>query len=250
MITEYKRPETLQEALKLLKLPGTRPLGGGTDLSRRQDGYIIAVDLQALGLDQVTRLGEKLEIGATATLSQLFDSVDVHPALRAAIKLEAPLNLRNMGTVAGTLVVCDGHSPFAAALLALDAHLVVEFVSSDTYSLGDFLPMREALQPGRLITKIEIPLNVRFAFESIARTPSDRPVVCVALAQWPSGRTRLALAGWGKAPLLALDGNEPGGVGPSASNAYSEAVDEWASAEYRREMAAVLAVRALEKLTQ
>jgi hypothetical protein len=84
---------------------------------------------------------------------------------------------------------------------------------------------------------------VRLAFETVARTPADRPIVCAALAQWPSGRTRLALGGYGQAPLLAMDGNEPGGVETAVRNAFAEAGDEWASAEYRSEMAAVLAKR-------
>lgn len=257
MITEYKRPTSLEEALQLLTLPNAHPIGGGTVISKRKDEPIVGVDLQALGLDQIRKVGEKLEIGATATLTQLHEvvttprsapvgSVVNFAALRAAIELETPLNLRNMGTVAGTLVACGGRSPFATALLALDARLIIAGRDAGTRSFGDFLPMRGTLPHGSLITRIEIPLNARFAFESVARTPKDSPIVCAALAQWPSGRTRLALGGFGAAPVLALDGNEPGGVEEAARNAFAEAGDEWATAEYRREIAAVLAKRCLE----
>ena len=68
--------------------------------------------------------------------------------------------------------------------------------------------------------------------------------------RWPSGRTRLALAGWGPTPILALDGNEPGGVVEAAQNAFSEAEDEWASAEYRSKMAGILANRCQVSLDQ
>ncbi len=246
MITDYKRPTTLEETLTLLSQPNTRPLGGGTVLSKKKDEAFTAVDLQALGLESIRKNGNKLEIGATATLSRLLDSAHIPPALAEALRLETPLNLRNMGTVAGTLVACDGRSPFATAMLALDAKLILQGKSSGGFSLGDFLPIRETILPGSLITKIEIPLNGKFTFHSIARTPQDRPIVCAALASWPSGRTRLALGGWGASPLLAMDGNEPGGVESAARNAFAEAGDEWASAQYRREMAAILAKRCLE----
>jgi CO/xanthine dehydrogenase FAD-binding subunit len=99
-----------------------------------------------------------------------------------------------------------------------------------------------------LITSIEIPLNVKLAFETVARTPADKPIVCAALALWPSGRTRLALGGFGKAPLLAMDGTEPEGFETAARNAFHEATDEWASAEYRMDVAATLAKRCIAKL--
>ena len=248
MITEYYRPQTLEEALKLLACPDTRPLGGGTVLTQKSEASFAVVDLQALGLDKIHKAGGKLEIGASATLSLLLDSPHIFPALATATRLEAPLNLRNMGTVAGTLVTCDGRSPFATVMLALDAKItLINAQSSVSTGLGDWLPLRGDTLRGKLITKIEIPLNLKLAFQSVARTPADRPIVCAALAQWPTGRTRLALGGWGQSPLLAMDGNEPGGVEEAARNAFAEAADEWASAGYRCEIAAVLAKRCLEE---
>jgi CO/xanthine dehydrogenase FAD-binding subunit len=74
------------------------------------------------------------------------------------------------------------------------------------------------------------------------------PVVCAALAQWSSGRTRLALGGYGQSPLLALDGLEADGLAAAAQNAFHEATDAWASAAYRMDVAATLAKRCLEKV--
>jgi CO/xanthine dehydrogenase FAD-binding subunit len=246
MITEYMRPKTLEEALKMLSRPNVRPLGGGTILTQVKNEAFAVVDLQALGLDKIRKAGEKLEIGATATLTTLLESPHVPAALADALRLETPLNLRNMGTVAGTLMSADGRSPFAAVMLALDAKLTIEGGSTpQVIGLGDFLPQRSELIHSKLITRVDIPVNVILGYESVARTPSDRPIACAAVASWPSGRTRLALGGWGPSPLLAMDGNEPGGVKEAARNAYAEAGDEWASAEYRAEMAAVLAERCL-----
>jgi CO/xanthine dehydrogenase FAD-binding subunit len=110
-------------------------------------------------------------------------------------------------------------------------------------NIGDFLPLR----PTELITKIILPINIKLAFESVARTPSDKPIVCAAVAQWNSGRTRLALGGYGKSPMLAMDGTEADGIETAAKNSYHEATDEYASAEYRMDVAATLAKRCIEQ---
>jgi len=246
MITDYFRPETLPEALELLKDPNTLPLGGGTLLSTLKSASVKVVDLQALGLNTLQKNGNNLEIGATVTLQVLLESEHTPDALKAALKLEAPLNIRNTATFAGTLIAADGRSTFTTALLALDAKLTIVNPKSEILNLGEFLPLRPDNLRGALITTITIPLNAKLAFEAVARTPADKPIVCAALAQWPSGRTRLALGGYGKFPLLAMDGTESEGLETAARNAFHEATDEWASAEYRMEVAATLAKRCQE----
>jgi CO/xanthine dehydrogenase FAD-binding subunit len=241
MITTYYRPQTLDEALALLAQPNTFPLGGGTLLSHPQTDSVSVVDLQNLGLDSLRVKGNDLEIGATCTLQALLESKDCPAALKIAIKLEAPINIRNSATVAGTLVSSDGRSPFATSLLAMDAKITVVSGQSSVVSIGEFLPLR----PSGLITLITIPLNVKFAFEFTSKTPADKPIIAAALAQWNSGRTRLALGGYGKSPMLAMDSTEADGIEAAAKNAYHEAQDEWASAEYRMDVAATLAKRCL-----
>jgi CO/xanthine dehydrogenase FAD-binding subunit len=244
MITAYHRPNTLDEALILLAQPNVIPLGGGTLIAQRTSDSVRVVDLQAVGLNTIKKSGNSLEIGATVTLQQLLESAECPAPLKSALKLEAPLNLRNAATVAGTLVSCDGRSTFAAVLLALDAKLEIRNSKDDTRALniGDFLPLR----PHGLITSITLPLNVKLAFEYVSRTPADKPIACTALAQWNSGRTRLALGGHGKSPILAMDGTEAEGIETAARNAFHEATDEWASAQYRMDVAATLAKRCLE----
>jgi CO/xanthine dehydrogenase FAD-binding subunit len=246
MITTYHRPQTLDEALTLLTQPNTVPLGGGTLLSQPTTDSISVVDLQRLGLDSLRVNGNELEIGATCTLQSLLESEHCPDPLKQALKLEAPLNIRNTATVAGTLVASDGRSTFAAMLLAMDAKLEINVNrKSSIVNCGEFLLTR----PSGLITSITIPLNIKTAFEFVSKTPADKPMVCTALAQWNSGRTRLVLGGYGKTPLLAMDGTEADGLDTAAKNAYHEAVDEWASAEYRMDVAATLAKRALESLS-
>ncbi len=257
MITAYYRPRTLDEAVSLLnrESPRTVPLGGGTLLSHTRTDALEVVDLQGLGLDQIETRGNNLEIGATATLQNLLEHAACPEAMMPALKLEAPLNLRNAATVAGTIVSCDGRSTFTAALLALDAKLIMLSVATSgnaqpgqerVENLGDFLPLR----PAGLITKIVVPSSARLSFEYVSRTPLDKPIVCVAMAQWPAGRTRLAVGGFGAAPRLALDGTEAEGIESAARNACHDSTDEWGSAEYRMDAAATLARRCLEAIRQ
>jgi CO/xanthine dehydrogenase FAD-binding subunit len=247
---EYHRPTQIDEALALLgrATPVTMPLAGGTWLNQPGMEPVAVVDLQALPLNQLHRQGQLLQMGATCTLQSLLDAIpDVPDDLRKAIRHEASYNLRQAATIAGTLVAAGGRSPFTTALLAMDAsaHILPE---DQDISLGDLLPLRSEHLSGRLISRVTIPLNARLAYEYVARTPADQPIVCVAAAMWPSGRVRLALGGYGSTPLLAFDGSEPAGVEIAAQSAYSQAGDDWATAPYRQEMAGVLARRCLEKL--
>jgi CO/xanthine dehydrogenase FAD-binding subunit len=248
MITEYHRPQTIEEALALLtrSQPFSVALAGGTALDRQSSQPLAVVDLQALGLDQIAKRGNILEIGAMVRLQTLLDSA-MPEAFKQVIQHEATYNLRQSATVAGTLVAADGRSPFTTALLALDAQLTA-LPGPEQISLGDLLPLRAERLRGRLITLVSIPLNARLAYESVGRTPADLPIVCAAAGVWPSGRTRLALGGFGHAPTLAFDGNSPEGAEVAACSAYALAGDEWASAEYREAMAGVLAQRCIDRL--
>lgn len=249
MITTYHRPKTLDEALMLLTQPKTVPLGGGTLLSQGTADPVSVVDLQHLGLDSITVKGNELEIGATCTLQALLESEHCPESLKSTLKLEAPLNLRNTATVAGTVVASDGRSTLVTMLLAMDSKIEMAIfdnskIESRITNIGEFILTR----PKGLIRSFTIPLNAKTAFEYVSKTPADKPLVCAALAQWNSGRARLTLGGYGSSPLLAMDGTEADGLETAAKNAYHEATDEWASAEYRMDVAATLAKRALERL--
>lgn len=248
MIVEYHRPENLSQALELLERqqPVTVPLGGGTVLSRTRKPDMAVVDLQKLGLNKIEREGQLLHIGAAVTLQALLESTElpesIHGALGQSLSHEAGLNIRQTATVVGTLVSCDGRSPFVTALLALDPRLAWS-PGEESQPLGDFLPLREAFGGGKLITDVRMPLNATLRFAMVARSPMDQPVVCAAVATWPSGRTRVTLGGHGRAPILAMDGPEAGGAVVAAREAYRFAEDPWASAAYRMDIAGKLVQR-------
>lgn len=256
MILEYHRPAKIEDVITLLARadPPTIPLGGGTALERSSSRTIAVVDLQAVGLNTVQHQGNFLEMGATLTLQSLADTLKSEKlanlvGLEKAIAREATYNLRQVGTVAGALVTAGGRSPFATALLALDASLRLQ-PGDEQIGLGDLLPVRLGRLSHRLITQITIPLNARLAYEYVARSLADLPIVCAAVAIWPSGRTRVALGGFGSAPVLAFDGTEAEGIEIAARDACSQAGDEWASAEYRQEIAGILVKRCANQLTE
>jgi len=251
MIVEYHRPQSIQEALSLLSRDGitTVPMAGGSVLNRPSEKPIAVVDLQALGLNEALQRGNRLLLGATLTLQDLIRMPGLQTALVSAITREATYQLRQVASVAGTLVAAHGRSPFTTAMLALDAQLTI-LPDDKQLPLGNFLPLRNQHLQRRLITQVTIPVNVQLEYEYIARTPVDIPIVCVAIAQWTSGRTRMALGGFGETPVLALDGPNAEGAELAAHNAYLKAEDEWASAEYRRQAAKTLCQRCLDKLSK
>ena len=252
MIIEYQRPKNIQEALALLerKRPMSYPMGGGTYLNRNLEEKYAVVDLQSLGLGSIVKQGNFIEVGATATLQELSNFKELPVDLLTSIERETTYNLRQMATVGGTLVTANGRSPFTTILLAMDTKFETLRLNETSMevNLGDWLPVRGTTDKGSLITKIKIPINVKIAYESIARTPADQPIVCVALVQWSSGRTRVAVGGWGEIPTLAMDGPDASGIEIASKNAYSHAGDAWASAEYRQEMAGLLAARCLQRI--
>jgi probable selenate reductase FAD-binding subunit len=250
MITQYHRPETIEDALRLLrrKQAATRALGGGTVLAAPSPDSFEVVDLQDLKLDRIGARGKNLHIGATATLESLYNHEAVPAALKNAIHHEASHNIRQAASVAGALVSADGRSPFATAMLALDAQLELQ-PKDETLGYGDLLAIGSRGLTGKLITKVVISTAVQLSYHYVARTPADLPIVALALARWTSGRTRLALGGWGSAPVLTMDGRESSGVIEAVENALSEAGDQWASSEYRQQAGRKLAERALAEVS-
>jgi len=247
MIVEYHRPNKLEDAIKLINRQDcvTLPLGGGTFInakSRNED--IAVVDLQNLALDSIEATGKKVLSGAMVTLQQMIEHPLCPQALRDALLHEADYNRRQVATIGGTIFAGTGRSPLLTMLLAMDG--VLSFASGKKEKIGDFLPLRNKESRKTLLVSIELPLDAKIAYQYVARTPTDKPIVCVALAKWRSGRTRLALGGFGNRPLLAMDGNSNDGLEDAARNAFHEAGDQWAGAEYRMDAAVVLSTRCLQ----
>lgn len=144
----------------------------------------------------------------------------------------------------GKLLSYDpAHSTLAVYLVGLDAQVELP---DGKRSLGACLldsQINLGTAPGRLV----VPPQAR-GFVGAAGVDADRPAIIVALARWPSGRTRIVLGGFGSSPTLAMDGTEAAGAEEAVRNALSGASDEWASAEWRLSHAKVLLNRGLVEI--
>ncbi len=251
-IIEYLRPGTMDAAVKALsrKTPRTVPLGGGTDLPHNSKEAFAVVDLQGLGLNKISQEGAFITVGATATLQSVFDAEIISPVLAEVIRLEATSNRRQIATLGGTLIASNGRSPLATIFMAMDANLVWE-PGGYEIGFGDWLAVRDSSRgavidhPGLILVTVKWPARMELAFHKVSRTPADLPLLCVAVAGWASGRRRIVAGGYGRSPILVMDGPEGRGAEEAVRSAVSNAGDEWASAEYRQETAWTLTRRCL-----
>ncbi len=207
------RPGSAAEAASLLAAADQKlaPIAGGSKLiaeletrARRDlDGL---VDLSRAGLNHielVTQDGRQyLRAGATVTLSQITeDEVGgtlANGLLRRAAAGEGPLNLRNVATVGGIVASAEYDSEFYAALLALDAGVVLHDGAQEyTVQLEDLQSV------AGLITAILIPASsARGGMARVARTPADRPIVAAAVVRTDGGE-RAAVCGVASRPVLS-----------------------------------------------
>jgi carbon-monoxide dehydrogenase medium subunit len=271
-LREIHKPKTIEDAIKLLRQPDTFALAGGTQLIASQNKNVRAVvDLSALHLAYIRDQNGAIAIGAMTTLADVNDSPILRVAAngilaQAAHRTEANI-LRNQATVAGT-VISELNGILVAALLALDAQIVCVSDKTDEIALADFLATPAQFTTGALVKEIVIPaasVHKRAALETVARTPSDKPIVSVCAAMRVDGKTarevRLALSGVGEKAVRARNAEmvlEGQGLGDSviesaarlASQGLSPRGDYRGSVEYRQEMAIVLTRRAVKALTQ
>jgi probable selenate reductase FAD-binding subunit len=269
----YHRPNSIDEAVTLLRQggPGTVALAGGTKLvaSGRRDVAAV-VDLRELPLAYVRTQEATLHIGATTKLQQVIDTPEMQTfasgVLAETARAVAARNLRNAATVGGTVASAGGDDPLLTALVALDATLTVYAPKSRQIPLVGFLAYRERLlNDSALITQISLPLLIGplgAAYTAIGRTPRDRPILCAVarleLAKGVAGNVRLALGGVAPVPVRAnaaeqllerkkLSDAEIEAAAEQAATGLTPTGDFRGSAEYRREMARVLARRALSE---
>lgn len=247
MITEYVRPVTIEKAVEVLqrKEPVSLPIGGGSTLGQHSEKDITVVDLQALGLNYIHREAGQYIIGATTPLSALqeaFEKTD----LAEAIQIQSGRNQRNMASLAGLVKKANGRSPLLTTLLALDALLFWE-PGNIQVSLENWLPVRENWHEAVLIKEITFPER-QFVFESIARSPKDVPILCMAVAKRSDGKLRASVGGFGKVPVLFADGLSTAELNNALHAALAKASDEWASADYRMQAGEVLLNRLSDRL--
>ena len=243
MIKEYYRPKTINEVLILLKEPENIILGGGTYINTRLKSNVNVVDIQDLELAFLKKDNDQIIIGSYTTLQDILLCDFIPEAIIQAITLDAPLNIRNSATLGGYLVTASGISALSTVFLALDA--TIQFSPSvKDLSYTEFITTPSMKSGHSLITSITIPNNI-ITFKAISYTPLSRPIICASLSTKLTGKTRLALGGYGNNPQLVFDGSIEDDIVSAARSAYLQAGDEWASSEYRSEMAATLTKRCI-----
>jgi len=249
---EYLVPETLDEALEMLE--NGVPLAGGSVLTPKRKDLRAVIDLRNLGLDGMKVDGDAVEIGAVTKLQAIVDTQAHLPAaFRDACRLEVGWNLRNMATLGGAIMSSDGRSGLLTTLLALDAQVTQAQVSQ-------FFPLHKLLMARnevKLITNIQFEMPTNLGYEQVARAPADWPLVCAAVGfgQGYDDEIRIAVGGFGDYPIrlreaerIWAETQDPEQVGRAAQDAYKNAEDKWASAEYRAEIAGVLVKRQLKEV--
>lgn len=219
MIEAYYRPETLEEAIRILQQnPGTTfPLGGGNVLSRRDLGKISVVDLQRLKLDKVERKGSTLMVGANTPLQTLVESELIPQAVKDAAIRDGTINLRRTSTLAGVLVSSKGVSPLGAVLIAMGAVIVTE-QGGGSLALQDWIITLDPSKPGKLVVRVEIPTETQVRYMDISKTPADVPMAYAAMSAAKSGE-KVWVVGFNKQPALFVERSKT--LEDGIKNAYS-----------------------------
>ena len=282
---EYARAATLEEALERLAADGgaTRPIAGGQSL----------LPLMKLRLAQPERLLDigrlvelrgiralpdgRVAVGALTTWTELLADPTVmrYGLLADVLPRIADLQVRNRGTIGGSLAHADPASDIAAPVLALEAEIVARSIRGErvipatSFFVG---PFETALQPDELIVELRLPAGrpgYGSAYRSIDQPASGYPIAGVAVvlgrddadagtdagatASGPWSYVAVAVTGVGEQPYRAsaLEAALRAGASPTDAAAHATdgirvASDLHADATYRAAMARVMTRRAIE----
>ena len=246
--TRYARATDLDHALELLAEPDAKAIAGGQSLipvmKLRIARPSLVVDISRLDLHGVTERDGELHIGPLTTWDKLTGAAPLErPALMAIPECArgiGDLQVRNLGTIGGSVIHADPASDMPAVLLALGARLRLRSPDGEReVALADALvgPFMTSLGPQELLTDVVVPLPPRgsgSAYVSVEHPASGFALAGAAALVNPDGET-VAVTGVGATPfVLAGDLADAEIFG-----------DRFASAEYRRELVRIVADRAL-----
>jgi aerobic carbon-monoxide dehydrogenase medium subunit len=254
---EYARPASVQEAVRLLsEHDGARALAGGQTLvnvmKARAASPDFLVDLNRLEELKGIDLGSDgtVSIGAMVTYTELMGSAEARarPILGEVCAQIADVQVRNRGTVGGNVCSNDPTNHLPPLLVSLGATMHItgqngeRSVSAAEFFLGVYLT---AAGPGELLTRIDVPPGKSDGFASVTIGRDGTCIVSAAASV--NGGTRIALGCVDAVPvLLAPDSADEETVRAAVREANIEPPsDVHASADYRRHLAEVVAVRAV-----
>jgi CO/xanthine dehydrogenase FAD-binding subunit len=194
---DYHAPATLDEALALLRDcgPDAKPLAGGQSLVPMMNFRLIhphhLIDLNRIeALSYIRNENGSLCLGAMTRHRQVEHSTLVKtgwPLLSEVMRHVAHSQIRNRGTIGGSLVHADPAAELPAVVTALDATLVLRNASRiRLLSTADFFVgvLTTAIEPDELLVEIRIPAlipNTGCAFDELSRRRGDFAIVGVAV---------------------------------------------------------------------
>jgi aerobic carbon-monoxide dehydrogenase medium subunit len=255
---EYHRPETLPQAAALLAGDQAKPLAGGMTLLPAMKLRLAApralIDLSGLsGLSGAEASATNLTIGATTTHDSVARSEAVRKAIPALAALAAKIGdpqVRNRGTIGGSLANNDPAADYPAAVLALGATIVTDKreIAADDFFKGLF---ETALGEGEIITAVRFPLPEAAGYAKLPNPASRFAIVGVFVAKFPAG-VRVSVTGAGPCVFRATTLEDALTKSFSAPAIEKIAIDPaplssdiHADAEYRAHLTTVMAQRAV-----
>jgi len=276
---EYHAPKSLEEALRLLERHGdeAKVLAGGHSLlplmKLRLAAPRFVVDLGRLrGLSYIREEEGKIVIGAMTTHAEVESSALLQlkcPLLPETAAEIGDVQVRNRGTLGGSLAHADPAADYPAAILALDAEIVVSSsAGARTIPAEEFFVdlLTTQLRPGEILTQVRVPVQsarTGTAYVKLRQPASGFAIVGVAarVAVDRSGKVldvAVGITGVGTKAYRAsgvesaLRGKQGSAklvaeAARHAARGVEPLSDLHASREYRREMAAVMTRRALER---
>jgi carbon-monoxide dehydrogenase medium subunit len=258
----YHRPASIDEAKRILAANAdAKLLAGGMTLLPTMKLRLAqpsdVVDLSGIdGLDAISDEGSALEIGAMARHADVAASDTVRSAIPALADLASGVGdaqVRNRGTLGGSLANSDPAADYPAAVLALNATIRTDQreIAADDYFLGLF---ETALAEDELILTVSFPKPSRAAYVKFANPASRYAIVGVMVAETDS-EVRVAVTGAGACAFRASDFEAALVASFSQESLDSVSIDAsdlnsdlHATAEFRAHLVRVMAKRAVNAL--
>jgi carbon-monoxide dehydrogenase medium subunit len=273
---EYSSPASLQEALTLVAGGNAKILAGGMSLIPLMKLRLAAperlVDLGRIpGLNTIQEDGGSIRIGAMTTHFEMESSPLIRakcPLLTEAAASIGDVQVRNMGTIGGSIAHADPSADYPASLMALEAKVrVVSAQGERVLAIGDFLvdALMTALEPGEIVREIIVPVEAAgtgVSYKKMLQPASGFAIVGVAARLRKSGGkisfARVGITGLASKAFRAANVEKllEGTSGSAADIRQAAAVaaaevdanaDLHASGNYRKQMASVYAARALSE---
>ena len=257
----YHAPTSLDDAVAALRGAegGTLIAGGQSLLPIMKLNLAAPTDVVSLagvpGLGDISDGGDSVTVGAMCSHAQVAGSAVVQgriPALAAMADGIGDAQVRNAGTIGGSVAHNDPAADYPAACVALGATIVTDRreIGADDYFQGMFMT---ALEDDEVITAVRFPVPARAGWAKFANPASKYAVAGVMVADGPAG-VRVAVTGasgdgvFRAAEMEAALGDSfsaevVAGIGVSSHGLLS---DTAAGAEYRAHLVTVMAKRAVE----